>query len=113
MTETPEQVVARTLSDATALRRQGFGAEADRLLRVAEEFRTALEPLALVPEHSAVARSGKTLRWLRERHATWVRVGAAGFDGMGNRTYRLCVLPTRLARAEGEAEAERVLKVAS
>lgn len=113
MSETPEQVVARTASDAAALRRQGFGAEADRLSRVADEFRTALEPLALVPEHAAVARSGKTLRWLRERHAAWVRVGAAGLDPAGNRLYRLCVLPTRLARAEGEAEAERVLKGAA
>jgi hypothetical protein len=110
MTETPEMVLARADGDTDALRRRGFAAEADRLAKLAEEFRVALAPLVLVTELTAVSRSGKSLRWLRERHATWVRTGAAGFDAVGNRLYRLCVLPTRLARDEGAALADQLLR---
>jgi len=109
--DTPEQVLERLDRDVDAMRRRGFGAEADRMGKVAEEFRTALAPLALVPEHDAMARSGKCRRWLRERHATWARSDGAGWDADGNRLYRLCVLPSRLGFALGVAEAERTLKV--
>lgn len=109
MTDTPELVLARLEADAASLRRRGFGAEADRLSHVVTEFRQALEPLALVGEHMAISRSGKGVRWLRDRHADWCRLGAAGFDAAGNRLYRLCVLPTRLAREVGVADASRVL----
>jgi hypothetical protein len=108
--ETPEQVIARLRADAASLRRRGFGGDADRLAEVAEEFARALAPLEFVPEHVAMNRSGRRLRWLRERHEDWMRVGAAAFDADGNRLYRLCVLPTQLARAVGEADAERALE---
>jgi len=110
VTDTPEQVLARLDADVASLRRRGFGTEADRLAKVADEFRASLAPLALVQEHTAVARCGKSVRWLRGQHDAWCRVGAAGFDLAGNRLYRLVVLPTRMARAEGAAEAERFLK---
>lgn len=107
---TIEHALERLEADVASLRRRGFGEEADRLAAVAVEFRTALGPLKLVPEHVAMLRSGRSARWLRERHAEWERVGAAGFDLAGNRMYRLCVLPTRLARAEAIADADRLME---
>lgn len=105
----PEEVLARLEADATSLRRRGFGVEAARLDVVAGEFRSALGPIALVPEHDALARSGKSAAWLRSRYDAWQRVGAAAtIDGV--RHYRLCVLPTRLEFAAGSAEADRLLR---
>lgn len=108
--ETPEDVLARLDRDVEAMRRRGFGPEADRMGAVAEEFRAALAVIALVSEHKAATRSGKSRRWLRERHAGWARAGAASWDERGERTYRLCVLPSVAATAAGAAEAERILK---
>jgi hypothetical protein len=105
-----EQVLARLDTDVASLRRRGFGEEADRLAAVVGEVREAIGPLKLVPEHVAMLRSGRSARWLRERHGEWERVGAAGFDLAGNRMYRLCVLPTRLARAEAIADADRLME---
>lgn len=108
--ETPEQVLARLDADVLALRRRGFGSEAERDAKIAEEFRAALSPIALVPEHVALSRSGKSVRWLRERHATWYKVGGAGFAPDGARLYRLCVLPMRLDHEAGVAEADAILR---
>jgi hypothetical protein len=110
MTETPEMVLARAWSDAAALRRQGFGVEADRLALMADEFAAAIAPIALVPEHVAMTRSGRSVRWLRERHATWYKVGGADFAPDGSRLYRLCVLPMRLDYEAGAAEADTILR---
>lgn len=110
--DSPEQVVDRLDRDVEAMRRRGFGREADRMGKVAAEFRAALEPIRLVPEHDAALRSGKGKAWLRSRFDGWEQVGAAAtIDGV--RHYRLCVLPTRLAYASGADDAERVLKAAS
>lgn len=106
---TPEQVLSRASADIDALRRRGFGADADRLGKLVAEFRTALDPIALVPEHDAQLRSGKTRAWLRSRFPNWEQVGAAAWID-GERHYRLCVLPTRLARAAGMDDAERLLE---
>jgi hypothetical protein len=108
--ETPEQVLARLDADVLALRRRGFGEEAERDAKIAEEFRAALSPIALVPEHVAMTRSGKSVRWLRERHGAWYKAGGAGFDVTGARLYRLCVLPMRLDREAGAAEADTILR---
>lgn len=108
--DTPEQVIARVERDVEAMRRRGFVEEARRLSKVVAEFALAIKPIRLVPEHTAVARSGKRVRWLRERHADLCKVGGAGFDEDGARLYRLCALPTRLHAEEGVAEAERILE---
>lgn len=103
-------MLARLESDVTSLRRRGFGEDADRMAVVAREFRAALEPIALVPEHDALARSGKPRAWLRGRFEEWQRVGAAAIvDGV--RHYRLCVLPHQLDRALGVSDAERSMQV--
>jgi hypothetical protein len=107
--DTPEQVIARAKRDAEALTRRGYGADAERVMRLVAEFDAAVTPIRLVTEATAMARSGKGVRWLRQRHADWCAVGAAGFDEAGNRLYRLCVLPTRLGTATGAADAEAVL----
>lgn len=109
MIDTPEQVLARLDSDVDAMRRRGYGADADRMRRVAAEFREAIAPIELVPEHAAMLRSGKSRAWLRSRFEAWRVVGAATtIDDVYH--YRLCVLPTRLSRAEGDADASRVLR---
>lgn len=107
---TPEEVLVQVLSDAEVLRRQGFTAEADRQHRIGEAFGAAMAPIALVPEHVAMTRSGRSVRWLRERHATWYKVGGAGFAADGSRLYRLCVLPMRLDYEAGAAEADTILR---
>lgn len=110
--DTPEQVLERATRDIDALRRRGFGPDADRLGKLAGEFGDALDPIRLVDEDDAMLRSGKTRAWLRSRFDGWEQVGAAAWIESA-RHYRLCVLPTRLGRAEGAADAERYLKAAS
>lgn len=107
--DTPEDVLARLERDVESLRRRGFGADADRMGKVAAEFREALAPIQLVPEHDAMLRTGKTRAWLRQRYEGWAKVGAAAMVGTVPH-FRLCVLPTRLGRAEGAADAERLLR---
>lgn len=109
MSESPEQVLARAARDAEALRRRGFGAEADRDEQLIADFREALRPIRLVSEATAMVRSGKSARWLRSHHASWCLVGAAGWSESGARLYRLCILPTALGASQGAADAEVVL----
>lgn len=106
---TPEQVLARAARDAEALRRRGFGAEADRDERLIAEFGASLRPIRLVSEATAQVRSGKSARWLRSHHEGWCLVGAAGWSESGERLYRLCVLPSSLAASQGAADAEALL----
>lgn len=113
MIPTPEKVLDRVQRDVEALRRRGLGSEAQMIGQVADEFGTALEPIKLVSEDDAVLRSGKSRRWLRDRHEAWARVGGAGWDEEGNRLYRLCVLPTRIGRERGAAEAATAMEGAS
>ena len=54
MSESPEQVLARAARDAEALRRRGFGAEADRDEQLIADFRDALRPIRLVSEATAM-----------------------------------------------------------
>lgn len=112
---TPEGVVERWRADAESLRRRGFGAEADRIAAMVSEMSEALEPIKLVPEHVAMVRSGRRVGWLRAKHPRWMESGAAAVDQHGSRLYRLCILPHQVdsARAEGEAEAVRVMRAAS
>lgn len=107
--DTPEQVLSRAARDAEALRRRGFGKEAERDERLIAEFRAALEPIRLVREAVAMVRSGKSSRWLRSRHESWCQVGAAGWSEKGERLYRLCALPVDLGAAQGSADAEVVI----
>jgi hypothetical protein len=107
---TPEEVLARLDSDVEALRRRGYGADADRMGKVADEFRAALHPIRLVNEATAMVRSGKSARWLRQHHEGWCKVGAAGFDAKGNRLYRMCVLPSGLEIAQAVADADEAYR---
>ena len=101
--------MARAARDVEALRRRGFGVEADRDAKLVEAFAAALQPIRLVSEATAMVRSGKSARWLRSHHATWCLVGAAGWSESGARMYRLCVLPTALGATQGAADAEDLL----
>lgn len=106
---TPELLLDELDSDVESMRRRGFVGEADRMAKVAADFRAAMEPIALVSEHTAMMRSGKTKRWLRDRFDAWHRLAAAEMRD-GERWYRLCVLPSRLAIEQGAADAESVLR---
>lgn len=109
MTRSPEAVLEQLLQDAEAMRRRGFGPEADRMAQVAEEFRLALEPIALIHEDQAMMRTGRRRAWLRQRFATWCKLGSAELRD-GERYYRLCVLPSRLAVEQGQALAVALLR---
>lgn len=106
---TPEALEAELLADARSLERRGFGEEAGRVHRIATALSAALDPIRLVSESDAMTRTGKTRRWHHDRFEAWVLVGAAELrDGL--RWYRLCVLPPRIAYAQGAADAEPFLR---
>lgn len=107
---TPEELEAQLRADVTSLRRRGYGDEADRIAAVLALLTEGLDPIRLVPEHTAMARSGKRRRWLRDRFDAWARVGAACLGEDGEHLYRLCVLPVQAtAYTQGARDAEAVL----
>ncbi len=108
---TPEQLEAELHDDARSLERRGFGIDAKRVQQIAESLTKALDPIRLVSESDAMARSGKSRRWLHDRFEDWKLVGAAELRE-GVRWYRLCVLPARVAYAAGAADAEQYLGAA-
>ncbi len=105
----PEQRLDIIAADAKALRRRGESAKAEVLDQIVTDLRGDLAPMELVPEATALARTGKARRWLREHFAEWQKLGAAEYRE-GVRWYRLCVLPTRLGYEEGRALAVEALK---
>ena len=109
---TPESVEAELLRDVASLTRRGLAAEAAMLKQVALDLGVALDPIRLVPEYTALQRTGKSRRWLRDRFAAWEVAGMAEVRD-GERWDRLPVLPTRFAYEEGRALAAKVLKEAS
>lgn len=109
MTQTPEALEEELRTDAASLERRGFGEEAKRVRRIADALTASLDPIRLVSESDAMARTGRTRRWLHDRFEGWVLVGAAELrDGL--RCYRLCVLPPRIAFAQGAADAEKLMR---
>lgn len=90
----PEALEGRLSADIDALRRRGFGAEADRLKLLLVELTASIDPIRLVDEPSALLRTGRSRRWLRDRFDGWQRASAAEMRD-GERYYRLCVPPTR------------------
>lgn len=81
---------------AARLRHAGHPHDAELIEKVCDEVRdSAIEYLTFVDEADAMRRTGKSLRWLRERFAEWHRAGNARLDRRNHRLYRLCVLPVR------------------
>lgn len=109
MSQTPESLEAELKVDALSLERRGFGEEARRVRRIADALTAALDPIRMVSESDAMARTGKTRRWLHDRFDAWVLVGAAELHE-GLRCYRLCVLPPRVAYIQGATDAEQLLR---
>lgn len=104
----PETLELQLYADIASLLRRGFGEEANRLHKVAQELTASLDPIRLVSEQDAMTRTGKSRRWLHDRFAGWERVGAAEMRDK-KRHYRLCVLPIRLLEEQGARDAEEVL----
>ncbi len=103
-----ESLEIQLRGDVESLRRRGFGQEAERLQLVLDELSRGLDPIRLVSEHDAMARTGKSRRWLHDRFRAWERIGAAEMRDR-IRHYRLCVLPIRLLEEQGARDAEAVL----
>lgn len=57
----------------------------------------ALDPIQFVCEDRAMLLTGRSRRWLRGRHATWMEMGSARIHE-GAREYRRCALPMRGTR---------------
>lgn len=67
---------------------------------------SAADYLTFLSEPDAKLRSGRALRWLRERYPVWEASGDA-YTESGRRYYRQCVVPTSKAIREAARKSKR------
>ena len=87
-----ERVLSDAEVEAAALRRNGHSQQADSILRLVEEVRTAAaDYLEWLPEGAAMLRSGRGSDWLKARRDQWERDGLAYKRGRTWYYRRVCI----------------------
>lgn len=116
MTTDLAELLTAYRADAAVLKRHGDKRIADAIVSICDGVEGAsAEWLTFLNETDAVIRSGRSVRWLRQRFAELEREGNARLVN-GQHQYRACMIPRRarvLAAAErGRQAAEELRKSA-
>ena len=95
MSETLEQVLADARGELPLLRKRKAGWDPDAIAEFLDRVAAATEDFRrFISEDDARLQSGKSVAWLRARHAEWMEAGNAECRGR-KRYYRAMVIPRR------------------